>query len=109
MQITEALNALDNGHTIWKVGYAKRVCKALEVEFSTTNLVEKFYSEADIKGAHMLPGREGALGVFGLDLSHWIAKKLGVLVNCQIYHGRGSQAREYARAIREKLQSESKI
>lgn len=103
MQINEALNALNNGHAIWKVGYARRVCKALGVEFSEANLVQKYYSEAHYKGAHMYPSNEGALGVFGLDLSRWVAKELGVLKNCRDYFGRGSQAREYARAVREKL------
>jgi len=103
MQINEALNALNDGHTIWKVGYAKRVCKALGVEFSETNLLERFYSEAHPMGAHLKPGYEGSLGVSAEVLSRWVASELRVLGNCQAFLGRGTQAREYARAVREKL------
>ena len=109
MQINEAINALEDGHTIWKVGYAKRVCKALGVPFNDEELVQKFYSEAHWKGAHMLPGNEGSLGVYSLNLSEYVAKQLGVSEKAQRFFGRGSQAREYARLIKEKLTEEGKI
>ena len=103
MQITEAINALENGHTIWKVGYAKRVCKALGVPFFDKELVERFYSESHWKGAHMREGCEGSLGVYSLTLSHYVSKYFGVIQKAEAFHGRGSQAREYARVVKEAL------
>ncbi len=108
MQITEALNVISDGHTIWKAGYAKRVCKALEVPFDG-ELVEQFYSETHFKGAHMKPGQEGSLGVYSLNLSSHIAEQFGVFEEAAKYFGRGRQAREYARLVREKLQAQGKI
>ena len=109
MQINEAINALEDGHSIWKVGYAKRVCKALGVPFMERELVERFYSEADIKGAHMKEGCEGSLGVYALTLSEYVAEYFGVAKRAISKIGRGSQAREYAKVVREALQGLSKI
>ena len=102
MQINEALNVLNDGHTIWKVGHAKRVCEALGVPFSD-NLVERFYTEEHYKGAKMLEGEEGSLGVYALSLSEYVAEQLSVSKQARQFYGRGSQAREYARVVREKL------
>ena len=106
MQIKEAINALNDGHTIWKVGYAKRVCKALGVPFNEKALVESFHSDwtpDNFKGLRMTDGYEGSLGVYSLNLSHYVAEQLGVDQKAQGFIGRGSQAREYARVVAEKL------
>lgn len=106
MQIKEAINALQSGHTIWKVGYAKRVCKALGVPFNEKELVERFHSDwspDNYKGLRMNDGYEGSLGVYSLNLSYYVAKQLKVDKEARGFIGRGSQAREYARVVAEKL------
>ena len=103
MQINEAINVISDGHTIWRIAYAKRVCKALGVPFNEAELVETFHSEADYKGAHMKEGCEGSLGVYSLTLSQYVAEQLGVAGQAIGYLGRGFQAREYARLVAEKL------
>ena len=105
MQITEALNVLNDGHTIWKVAHAKRVCKALEIPFSE-ELVEKYYSG---NGLFIKPEAEGTEAVDGLALSEYVAQQFKVYKLAKIYIGQGSQAREYARLVREKLASQGKI
>ena len=101
MRITEALNALEHGHTIWKVAYAKRVCKALGIPFSE-ELVETYYSG---NGLYIKPEAEGTKGVDGLALSQYAAEHFHLDAKARKYIGQGSQAREYARLVREALES----
>lgn len=108
MQIREALNVISDGHTIWKVSYAKRVCEALGVPFDE-KLVKTFHSENDIMGNHMLPGYEGSKAVYSLDLSEYVALRLGVKNQAESKIGRGSQAREYARVVELELGRQDKI
>lgn len=75
MQIKEALNALNDGHTIWKVGFARRVCKAFDLPFNEDELVQQFYTR---DGYLMGEGNEGALGVDSCYLSQYVADQLGV-------------------------------
>ena len=104
MQIKEALNVLNDGHTIWKVAHAKRVCKALGIPFSD-ELVEKYYSGG---GLFIKPEAEGTEGVDGLALSEYVAEQFEVRRLAKLYLGQGSQAREYARLVREKLAKQGK-
>lgn len=108
MQIGEALNVLEDGHTIWKPEYAQRVCEALSIPFSE-KLVEKFYSEAHWKGVHMNEGCEGARGVGASELSYYAAKMFKVDSQAASFFGRGTQAREYARLVRQELTKQGKI
>ena len=108
MQINEALNALEDGHTIWKVAFAKRVCEALAVPFND-KLVQTFHTDNDIMGVRMHEGQEGSLGVFGLNLSEYIAGMYGVKDTTRQVMGRGTQARLYAEAVREHLAKLNKI
>ena len=108
MQIGEALNAISDGHTIWKPEFAQRVCTALGIPYSE-ELARKFYSENYWRGAHMNPGCEGSMGVGSLELSTYVARQFGVIENAMQFFGRGSQAREYARLVREKLEQDGKI
>jgi len=103
MQIGEALNALENGHAIWRVEYAQRVCNALQVPFDET-LVTRFFSENDYMGVHMKEGCEGEKGVSSLGLSIYVAQQLGVSKQATSFIGKGSQAREFARVVREKVE-----
>jgi hypothetical protein len=108
MQIGEALNAIEDGHAIWKPEYAQRVCTALSIPFDE-ELVQRFYSENHYLGAHMKDGCEGAKGVNGLSLSAYCAKQFGVFKRATSFFGRGSQAREYARLVRQELEEQGKI
>ena len=112
MQINEALNALNDGHTIWKVGFAKRVCEALHIPFMGRELVQRFHSEwspENYKGLTMKDGHEGSLGVDSGDLSYYVAKQFGVADRARQCIGRGSQARAYATVVREAVESLSKL
>ena len=108
MQIGEAINALEDGHTIWNPEYAQRVCIALGIPFSD-HLIRKFYSENHHKGAHMNEGMEGAEGVYSLTLSEYTANQFGVGKGARLFNGRGSQARHYARLVRQELERQGRI
>ena len=105
MQIKEALNVLNDGHTIWKATHAKRVCKALEISFSE-ELIEKYYSG---NGFFIKPEAEGTEGVDSLALSEYVAEQFKVRKLAKLFIGSGSQAREYARLVREKLAKQGKV
>ena len=108
MQIGEALNVIGDGHAIWKPEYAQRVCEALGIPFSE-KLVETFYSEKDYMGAHMKEGCEGSEGVYSLTLSEYAVNTLVMGSVAAGFIGRGSQAREYARLVRQELEKQGKI
>ncbi len=112
MQINEALNALNDGHSIWKVGYARRVCEALHIPFMERELVQRFHSDwslGNYKGLAMKDGHEGSLGIDSGDLSYYAAKQFGVADRAEQKIGRGSQARAYAKVVREAIESLSKL
>ena len=97
----EALERLGDGHAIWSVEGAQKICKVVGVEFDPS-LVRQFYSDhSDPKGARMY--EEGSMGVYSLGLSAYIARQLGVEHKARSFFGRGSQAREYARLIRDAI------
>ncbi len=108
MQIGEALNVIEDGHTIWKPEYAQRVCESLGIPFSE-KLIETFHSENDIMGNHMKEGCEGSKGVYSLRLSEYAAFMFGVEKQAATFLGRGTQAREYARLVRQELTRQGKI
>lgn len=108
MQIGEALNVLENGHTIWTPKYAQRVCEALGIPFNES-LVKPFYSDNDFKGLTMRVGMEGATGVYSLTLSEYCANQFKLANKATSFFGRGSQAREYARLVRQELEKQGKI
>lgn len=103
MTKAEAIDALTDGHTIYDLGYVKDICKTLGVEVPK-KLVKKFYSDppGTFKGLTMKV--EGSPGVYSLELSRYVAWKLGVDEKAGEYHGRGSQARAYADEVAKVLQ-----
>ena len=100
MNIQEALEAINDGHAIWRVGYAKEVCATLGVAFRA-DLVQVYESDRHPLGVTMLHGPDK--GVWSLDLARHVAERLGVKGQARGFLGRGSQAREYARVVAEKL------
>ena len=100
MDIKEALETISDGHAIWRVGYAEEVCAALGVGFSE-DLVQVYESDRHPLGVTMLHGPDR--GVWSLDLARHVAERLGVEGQAREFRGRGSQAREYARVVAEKL------
>lgn len=106
MIINDALIDLEDGNAIWKPEHAKLLCETVNVPWND-KLVFNFKTETyDPKGAQMYPGNEEAAGVDGLELTEYITKKLGI-TGVEYKMGRGSQAREYVKAIREKLANSS--
>ena len=100
--VQEALEILKDGHTIWSVDFAKEVCAVLGVAFDK-DLVQVYESDRHTMGITMLHGPEQ--GVYSLHLSQHVADKLGVSDKARGFIGRGSQAREYAKVVAEKLSS----
>ena len=96
----EAIEAISDGHTIYAPDYAREVCVALGVPFDE-NLVKVFESERHPLGVTMFHGPEKA--VWSLTLSSYVAARMGVGEQARTFHGRGSQAREFARVVREHL------
>jgi len=100
----EALAKLGDGHAIWKPEVARRICEALGVDYSPS-LEEPFFNEPGVfKGAEIPPENEGKLGVSGIALGSYVARKLGVGNQITVFLGRGRQGRECARVVREVLE-----
>jgi len=109
MPLEEAVESLSDGHGLRVPKLAFMICKTLEVPFPK-NLLRHWYSDwSDPKGMHMNEGCEGALGVWSLELSEYIAEKLGVKEKAGRYLGRGFQAQAYAHEIRKLLVEQGKL
>ena len=100
MELREALERLETGHAIWSVEGAEEIAAALGVS-CPKSLVQVYESDRNPLGVTMYHGPEK--GVWSLALSRHVAECLGVAENARGFLGRGSQAREYARLVREKL------
>lgn len=100
MEVKQALEAISTGHAIWSVDYAKEVCEAFGVSFPKS-LVRVYESDSNPKGVTMYHGPDE--GVWSLSLALHVAECLGVKDKAHGFIGRGSQAREYARVVAEKL------
>lgn len=100
MDVKEALKAITTGHAIYSVDYAREVCETFKVSFPKS-LIQVFESDRHPLGVTMYHGPED--GVWSLTLSAHVAQRLGVKDKAHGYIGRGSQAREYARIVAEKL------
>lgn len=100
MDIKEALEAIETGHAIWAPNYAEEVCKTFGVPFPKS-LVQVFESDRHPLGVTMYHGPDD--GVWSLHLAQHVADRLGVMDKARGFLGRGSQAREYARVVAEKL------
>ncbi len=98
MDNRKAWDYINDGHTVWAVDTAREVCEAFGVSFPK-KLVKFFKNEAHPMGYH---GQETD-GVYSLELAAHVAQCLGVADQAQGFSGRGSQAREYARLVAEKL------
>ena len=105
--LDQAINYLADGHTLWRAEVAYQICKVVGVPYDTS-LENHCYSDwLDYKGLHMSEGEEGAIGVYSLSLSLYIAEKLGVAKKAGHYLGRGFQAQAYAEQIKKALKGEA--
>ena len=95
-----ALNIISDGHLIISPEKAQEVCLFFKVPF-VEYLVHKWKSDkpGTFKGLTMEPSFENADGVYTLNLSSYIADKLGVKEKAGVFYGRGSQAQAYAKEI----------
>ena len=105
MKIEEAINNLGDGHTFWKVSYAKKILKTLGLGELPKYLIEHYESQAKAnpdnhyKGLFLKEDKPTS-GVSALPLSDYVVQKLGLEVRG--YLGRGFQARANAEAIAKK-------
>ena len=99
----DALKCLESGHAIWSVKGAEEIAEALGVS-CPRSLVLFYESERHPLGVTMYHGP--GQGVWSLDLSRHVATALGVADKARGFLGRGSQAQEYARLVRERLEEE---
>ena len=108
MNKQEALAAIADGHTMYSVEFAKEVCKAFKVAFNKS-LIEHWTGQKDAnpdnhpKGLWLNEDKPGE-GVHSLALSRHIVEQLGEADKANLFLGRGTQAREYARVVRESLE-----
>ena len=96
----EALQSIETGHAIYAPSVAAEICEALGVSFPKS-LVQVYESDGHPLGVTMYRGP--AAGVWSLELSRHVAECLGVKEKARGFLGRGSQAREYARLVKEAL------
>ena len=103
----EAMGALEDGHSIWSKEYAEAICKALDVDASDLPAYKAYTdtSQANPKyNTYMSKDMEGTVSVDAESLGPYVADKLGI-EGVPFFSGRGFQARAYARAIREVIES----
>ena len=100
MTIEQALEAISTGHAIYSVAGAEEMCEAFAVS-CPKSLRQVFESDRNPLGVTMFHGPEE--GVWSLTLAAHVAECLGVADKARGFLGRGSQAREYARLVAEKL------
>lgn len=107
MTIKNALAIISDGHTLIDVMDAKKVCEVLGVGWSDS-LIDSYKNQEEANPTHDPKGLwlnedKPTSGVYTLNLSYYIAEKLGVKSNAGIFHGRGSQARANSEAVAGKL------
>lgn len=107
MNINKALKVLADGHTIWRVKFAKEVCETVGVPFDK-KLIQKFSSdpEGTFKGLVMYPGKENKEEVDGLSLSDYVTSYFKLTDKAGSFIGRGFQAKANAEVIKQKLLEE---
>lgn len=103
----EAINCLADGHTLWTVSAAKKICKALGVRFSTKLVVhyenqKQANPHNDPKGLWLNDPNKAIDGVNSLNLSDYVTCKI---LNCDYppsseFMGRGFGAQANAGAVR---------
>ena len=100
MNIREAVERIQTGHAIYSVAGAEEICAAFHVS-CPKSLSQVYESDRNPMGVTMYHGPER--GVWSLHLAAHVAECLGVKDQARGFLGRGSQAREYARLVAEKL------
>jgi len=101
----ESLEYLSEGHDMWSVEIAKEICESIGVPFKDI-LIMRWTGQKDAnpnndpKGLWLNEDKPGE-GVPSFRLSNYVANYLDLVAHD--FFGRGSQARENARVIREHL------
>jgi len=101
----EAIEYVSEGHSMWTVEGAKEVVKAFGLELPE-GLITKWKGQKDAnpnnnpKGLWLNEDKPGE-GVGSIELSNWIVGKFHL--KTREFFGRGSQARENARVLKEHL------
>jgi len=104
----EAIDCLSDGHTLWKVEFAKEVCEALGVEFSD-KLIRHYKNQKDAnptnspKGLWLADPDKAIDGVNSLNLSDYVTCKI---LKCDLppssqFIGRGFGAQANAGAVKD--------
>ena len=106
----KAISVVADGHTFWKVSYAKRVCKVFDLELpdliiSTYNSQKEANPTNHYKGLFLNKDTKFPVsGVEAADLSDYIAGKvLGHAPPSGGFIGRGFGAQANAEAVEKKL------
>jgi len=108
MKREEAIDCLSSGHSFWSVEYAKKICKALGVEFSD-KLIRHYKNQKDAnpdnnpKGLWLNEPDKPVDGVESLNLSDYITCKI---LSCDYppsseFIGRGFGAQANAGAVKD--------
>ena len=105
MTIREVLEYIAEGHSLWSVDLAKEICKTLNVPFKnrliiTWNSQKDANPTNDFKGLWLNEDKPGQ-GVASDRLSSYVVNYL--CLKPKSFFGRGSQARENARVLKEYL------
>lgn len=102
----EALEYLSEGHSMWSVETAKKVCEAFGFTLPDT-LIMRWKNQKDAnpdndpKGFWLNDPNKPGEGVPSFRLSNWITDKLELKVH--EFFGRGTQSRANAEAIKAHL------
>jgi hypothetical protein len=106
MSREEAITHLAEGHSLWSVEMAKTICRSFDLPFPK-QLIIRWRDQHDAnptkdpKGIWLHEPDQSGEGVGSIELSNYVAQRLGVRV--RDYFGRGSQAAANAKAIRKYL------
>jgi len=103
----EALEILGEGHSVWSVEAAKKVCENVGVPWSDF-IAAPHYSVYDRGKYNIYMQEEGEITVMCQDLTDYVMNQLGVQPE-RFYHGRGTQAKDNAEVIAKELERREQI
>jgi hypothetical protein len=104
MDRREALDCLEDGHSVLSEETAREVCEVLGVSFPEDEVMQ-WAGQADAYRRYgFVPFEdEPGAGMGNLELSYHVARALGLGAPGSAYGGKGFQARANVQAIRQRL------